>query len=93
MAVSLELTSPSFNYTPFGPNRVYALDSNNGIIAMQLHSRLGVTQNGEQLRLTWSGGTLESSATVDGTYSEVSGATSPHDVDTSSGQQFFRVRE
>jgi hypothetical protein len=37
-------------------------------------------------------GTLQSSGTANGTYSDVSGATSPYTVNTTTGNQFFRSR-
>ena len=77
----------------FSGNRVYALDSNNGIIAMQLNPYLASSVTGSQLRLRWTSGTLESASTVDGAYTPVSNATSPYDVDTSIGQRFFRLNE
>jgi hypothetical protein len=76
----------------FGNNRVYALDSNNGIIAMELRPYLAFSRQGNQLEFRWSNGTLESSATIDGTFSEVLGATSPWPVDASAGTRFYRVR-
>jgi len=45
-----------------------------------------------QLQLQWSSGTLQSSSTANGTYSTVSGATSPWTVSTTSGTQFYRVK-
>jgi len=47
---------------------------------------IGVT--GGQIKITYTG-TLQSSATVNGTYQDVSGATSPYTVDTSKGPQVF----
>jgi hypothetical protein len=51
------------------------------------------------LRIEWSGslwqvvfeGTLEEASAVDGTWSEVSGATSPHPVSTTGEQKFYRA--
>lgn len=72
--------------------RLFALDSNNGIIALKYAPRLFHTWNGSSLVLTWTGpGALQSAANVAGPYNDVSGATSPH-INTAAGPLFFRVR-
>jgi hypothetical protein len=53
--------NPNPNHTgavTFGPNRVYALDSNNGLIAMTLTlscvpTQLGISRSGSNVVLTW----------------------------------------
>lgn len=84
-----------FGAVAFGANRVYALDSNNGIIALELRSRLRFSRAGNQVRLTWQEGyILQSAATINGTFSDVSGATSPYDVDASTpAQRYYRLRQ
>jgi hypothetical protein len=52
---------------------------------------IGIAKNGAVWQITYTG-TLQSSATADGTYTDVQGATSPYNVDTSTGNQFFRSR-
>jgi hypothetical protein len=90
--------NPNVNATgavSFGPGRVYALDSNNGIIALALASRLNLTRNGNQLVLTWSGSSvLQSSADVTGPYEDVPNATPGYTVDLTSGtQMFYRLKD
>lgn len=67
--------------------RILALDSNNGILALKYAPR--IKQNGNII--TWTGpGTLQASANVTGTYTNVTGATSPY-PNTAPGSLFFRV--
>lgn len=47
---------------------------------------------GNQVQLLWSFGTLQSSSTVDGTYTTVIGATSPYSINPVGAQKFFRVK-
>ena len=55
---------------------------------------LGISISGSTVTITWDGdGTLESSSSVNGGYSAVAGASSPHEVDASSGLQFYRVTQ
>jgi hypothetical protein len=50
---------------------------------------LSITGTGGALTITFTG-KLQSSATADGTYQDVVGATSPYPVPTPTGTQFFR---
>ncbi len=53
---------------------------------------LGIAQEGEQVNLTWSTGTLQSSGQAAGPYTNIVGAVSPFPVPVSAGAQFFRVQ-
>ncbi len=56
---------------------------------------LGIQSNGTSVTLSWTGGTLESSTAINGTWTAVSGATGPtYTVTPSAGgaQVFYRVR-
>ena len=54
--------------------------------------RLYVQKSGANTMLLWSPGTLQSAATVNGTYINVPGATSPYIVSPTAAQQFYRVK-
>ena len=73
--------------------RIYALNSNNGIIALSYslyYLNIGPTPNGGIV--TWPGtGNLQSAPVVTGTYTDIPGATSPY-TNTAAGQTYFRVR-
>ena len=73
--------------------RVFALSSNNGIIALQVNAATGAaTSVPGGGTVTWSGpGILESAPTVSGPWTEITGAFSPY-TNTGSTQLFFRVR-
>jgi hypothetical protein len=53
---------------------------------------LNIQRLGGNLVLTWSPGTLQSAANVNGPYADVSAATSPYSVPPSGNRQFYRVR-
>jgi hypothetical protein len=56
--------------------------------------QLSVAANGPgKLTITWSSGTLLSSATVNGTYTAVTGATSPYAVTATGKSMFYRVQQ
>ena len=68
--------------------RVFALDSNNGLIALKYAPRLKANGN----VLTWTGpGVLQSATTVTGPYNDIVGSTSPLTTNTT-GNVFFKVR-
>ena len=72
--------------------RIFALDSNNGLIALKYGPRLFQTTAEANTVLSWTGpGALQSATNVIGAYVDVSGATSPH-TNSPNGTQFFRVR-
>ena len=84
----------------FGRDRVYALDSNNGILAMKISlappppPSISVSRSGTSVVLTFAGGTLQSATTVSGAFTDVNGAVSPLTVDTTATpQKFWRVRK
>jgi hypothetical protein len=45
-----------------------------------------------QLVLAWTTGTLQSAPTVAGSYTNITGATSPYTLGPSGDQQYFRVK-
>ena len=72
--------------------RIFALDSNNGLIALKYAPRLFHTTVGAESVLSWTGpGKLQASTNVLGTYVDVSGATSPY-TNSPSGSLYFRVQ-
>jgi hypothetical protein len=77
----------------FGNNRVYALNANNGILALQLAwPPLNFSRSGDNLILNWIGNyTLQSADFVTGPYLNVTGATSPYTV-SSGPTKFFRLK-
>jgi hypothetical protein len=85
----------------FGGGKVFALDSNNGLIALTLGAipppppgRITITRTGPDVKLTWSGNyTLQASPSVTGQYEDVPGARSGYTEATASAtQKFFRLR-
>jgi len=75
-----------------GGGRIFALDSNNGVIALKYAPRLFHTWDGSHLVFTWTGpGSLQSSANVLAPYVDVAGATSPY-TNNIAAPLFFRVR-
>jgi len=72
--------------------RIFALDSNNGLIALKYAPRLFGTRLGDGMMLNWTGpGALQSATNVAGAYSDVGGATSPY-TNAPPLPTFFRVR-
>jgi uncharacterized repeat protein (TIGR02543 family) len=61
--------------------------------SVQPISLLPPVLQGGQLRLEWTGGTLQSSTNVAGPWNDVSGAASPHLAPTTNAAQFFRVKQ
>jgi hypothetical protein len=71
--------------------RIFSLDSNNGILALNYAPRLYITPEVNGGVVTWTGpGTLQAAGTVTGTYTNVPGATSPY-TNPEPGTLFFRV--
>jgi len=54
--------------------------------------RLYSQKSGPNVMLLWSPGTLQSAATVNGTYTDVPGATSPYVISPAPARQFYRVK-
>ncbi len=86
----------------FGNNMVFALDSNNGLMALVLGNtdgppgRIGFAFETNSVRLTWAGTayTLQSSTNVTGPYLDIPGATNGHaEPALSAPQKFFRLRQ
>jgi hypothetical protein len=72
--------------------RIFALDTNNGLLALKYAPKLYHRMFGGNPVLTWSGpGALQSASDIAGSYTDISGATSPY-TNTTSGPLFFRVR-
>jgi hypothetical protein len=85
----------------FSPDMVFALDSNNGIIAYTFGAippgppgRITIVRNGGSVTLTWNGSyTLQSATLVTGPYNDVVGATSGYSENVSTaGEKYFRLR-
>jgi hypothetical protein len=53
---------------------------------------LSLSKSGDSIVLSWPVGTLQQSTTVNGEYSDVSGAASPYTISASDPQKFFRVK-
>jgi hypothetical protein len=78
----------------FGGDNIFTLDSNNGLMALAVKPRIRWTWNGPTLRLSWDAPyVLQSSATVDGPYADVNGATSPLEVTPTAGSRFYVLRK
>jgi hypothetical protein len=73
--------------------RIFALDSNNGIVALKYAGRLTLQQTTGGQVLSWpvAAAVLQSSTNVAGPYANVTGATSPF-TNTVGGTQFFRLQ-
>jgi hypothetical protein len=56
-------------------------------------SNLSFARTASGLRLTWTGGTLQKSASFNGGFTDVSGASSPYDVSTTDAAAFYRLRQ
>lgn len=79
----------------FSPDgRLFALNSNNGLLAMRVGPRLRWSLTGTTLTLSWDPGyVLQSAPTLAGPYQDVPGAASGLTVNVSSGGlKFFRLR-
>ena len=79
-----------FNYALTGA-QVQGL-FNGQYVAGAPHPTLSIARSGSNIVLTWQGGTLLQSSTVNGPWTAVSGATSPDTIPATSGSQFFRVQ-
>jgi hypothetical protein len=75
-----------------GRGRVYALDNNNGMIALNVIARLKSAHIGNQIVFSWTGpSVLQSSGNVTGPYVDVPSASSPY-TNNIGATQFFRLR-
>lgn len=78
----------------FGNNRLYALNSNNGLLAAQIGwPQIQGNLLGTDLVMQWIGTyKLQSATDVAGPYTDIVGATSPYTNSVLSGQKFFRLK-
>jgi hypothetical protein len=79
-----------------GNRRVFALQSNNGIIGAAVAPALRLTRSGSSLVLTWTGSAiLQSTPSLDQPFVDLPGTVSGHSVDltTTTGHRFFRLKE
>jgi len=79
----------------FGSGKLFALDSNNGIIALSVWPRLRHSVSGSMLTLTWDGThTLQATHELGVPFTNVVGAVSGHTVDTATaGNLFYRLKD
>jgi hypothetical protein len=78
----------------FGPCRLYALDSNNGLVAFRVAPLLRSSVSGGMLSLSWTVGALQSTTDIGdpNSWTNVPSATTPYPVNTTSpGRAFFRL--
>lgn len=54
---------------------------------------VNIQNDGGQLQLNWSYGTLQSATNVAGPYNDVPGVSPPYPISAGNGQEFYRVRE
>ena len=73
--------------------RIFALDSNSGILAVTYAGKLAIAKDGAQQIVTWptSASVLQCSTNVAGPYADVMGATSPYTNSTGT-VKFFRLK-
>lgn len=73
--------------------RLFALNSNSGLIALVYAGGVNVTGNADQQIVTWpvTAATLQSASNVMGPYTDLTGATSPY-TNTTGDLKFFRTR-
>src|SRR5262249_14394305 len=72
--------------------RLFALDSNNGVLATKVVARLFANFSGGTAVFNWTGpSALQSSTNLTGPYADIAGATSPY-TNLLSNATFFRLR-
>lgn len=72
--------------------RIFALGSNNGLLALNYAPRLYIAPEVNGSTVTWTGpGTLQAAPVVTGPYTNITAAVSPY-TQTGSGSLFFRVQ-
>jgi hypothetical protein len=77
----------------FGGDKLFVLDSNNGILALEVGPRLRWTKSGSFLNLSWDTGyTLQSATEVTGPYQDVVGIGNSLQVNTATGTNFYQLR-
>jgi hypothetical protein len=73
--------------------RVFALDTNNGLLALNVVARLRQSMSGANVVLTWTGpSALQSATSVLGPFTDVGGASSPYTTAPTGAAKFFRLR-
>ncbi|MEW6159557.1 MAG: immunoglobulin domain-containing protein [Verrucomicrobiota bacterium] len=97
--------NPNINGTgsvDFAGDTVVALDTNNGIVVMKVKRptltppSLSIRRSDGKVLVEWTapGATLQSATVVTGPYEDVTGATSPYEVNTSgAAARFFRLKQ
>jgi hypothetical protein len=60
-------------------------------IVVPTETSIGIVSSGGSIVITYEGGALQRSDTVDGSYADVAGASSPHEAPASGNAGFFRV--
>ena len=80
----------------FAPGRIYALESNNGIIAVTVGPKLRMNRLANTLKLTWDGGyRLQATTSLNVGFTNVADAATGYEVDLSNGDGnvFFRLAD
>lgn len=78
--------------TPFEVASIYAAGAQYGVSFAIKPISLSVGTSGSQVKIVWTGGVLQVSDTVTGTFTTVSGATSPYLVTPTTAAKFYRVK-
>lgn len=55
-------------------------------------AKVAISLSGADATLTWSGGALQQSDSLNGTYTEVTGAVSPLKITPTGAAKFYRIR-
>ena len=58
-----------------------------------VQSKLSIASVGNGYAVSWNAGTLQQSDTVNGTYTDVSGANSPYTIPVQTTKKFYRTRQ
>jgi Concanavalin A-like lectin/glucanases superfamily/Immunoglobulin domain/Immunoglobulin I-set domain len=78
--------------TPQEVAAMYAAGKVNGVTFAVPQVKLTIQPVGNQVRITWPSGVLQSADVVTGPYSDVPSATSPYTISPSAAKKFYRVR-
>jgi len=72
--------------------RLFALDTNNGLLALKVVARLFANRSGSNVVLRWTGpSALQGAALVTGPFATLNGAASAATVGATNAAQFFRL--
>ncbi len=74
------------------PGRLYAIDCNNGILAMKIAPILDAVPSPNGIFLSWPWGTLQGAENINGSFEDIAGASSPITLPLDSDKRFFRLR-